>query len=81
MSEQGIDRTSHPRPETQQDPIPTYRAYTIGPTGHIIASALLPDCTDDLAAINAARRMFRGYVVEVWDRARFITKIQRSGDS
>ena len=49
MSEQGIDRTSHPRPETQQDPIPTYRAYTIGPTGHIIASALLANCTDDLA--------------------------------
>lgn len=53
----------------------SYRAYKIGWEGRIIAVAHLDECIDDVTAIEAARKLAWGYVVEVWDRERFVAKL------
>jgi hypothetical protein len=37
--------------------------------------AHLDECIDDVTAIEAARKLAWGYVVEVWDRERFVAKL------
>jgi hypothetical protein len=52
-----------------------YRAYQIGPDGHIKAGVDL-DCADDAEAIEAADRLVREFAVELWQDARMIARLE-----
>jgi hypothetical protein len=63
------------RAASQHSSMTGYRAYKIGWEGRIIAVAHLDNCIDDAAAVEAAKRLGWGYVVEIWDRDRFVAKL------
>ena len=51
-----------------------YRVYEIGDDGHIVKSTPLI-CTDDREAIEKARELAEGHVIEVWNGERFVTRL------
>jgi hypothetical protein len=58
------------------DEQPVYRAYVVV-ADHFRSSQVL-DCGNDERAIELARPLLsRGDAVEVWERARFITRVAR----
>jgi hypothetical protein len=75
MSEQSVNTSNVPQSASQSSSMKSYRAYKIGWEGRIIAVAHLDDCIDDVGAIDAAKKLAWGYVVEVWDRERFVAKL------
>ena len=56
-----------------------YRAYTIGPEGHIV-DFLNIEAEDDLAAMDAARNTLHGRDVEVWQQAREVGRLEAGAD-
>jgi hypothetical protein len=54
--------------------MPEYRAYTIGPDGHIISSEPMI-CADDEEAIERARRLVEGHGIELWSGARLVARL------
>ena len=56
--------------------MPEYRAYLIGPDGHIVERVELV-CADDEAAKEQAKALVDGYDVELWQEARRIAVILR----
>ena len=52
-----------------------YRAYLIGPDGHIVSRIELL-CDDDEAAKNRARQLVDGHDVELWDGAKKIAEFK-----
>ena len=63
---------------TFEDRIPQineYRAYTIGPDGHITASRAFK-CADDSDAIVWAKQLIDGYDIELWSGERFVARVE-----
>ncbi|GEP09253.1 hypothetical protein [Methylobacterium gnaphalii] len=58
-------------PEDDQHPVRTYRVVALDDDGRVNASTTLP-AIDDEAAKRFARRMAKGFAVELWDGLRFI---------
>jgi hypothetical protein len=52
-----------------------YRAYFVGPDGHILSQTPLI-CSDDAEAIQKAKELEGGYVVELWSGERFVMRLQ-----
>ena len=52
-----------------------YRAYLIGPDGHIVKRVELV-CADDEAAKEQAKSLANGHDVELWQEARRITEFR-----
>ena len=52
--------------------MPEYQAYLLGPDGHI-QSRIDLHCADDEAAIERAKQLVDGQVVELWQSGRRIT--------
>ncbi len=61
-----------------------YRAYAIGPDGHI-ANWVPLICEDDREAIDKAKQSFQGQgqgqVVELWCGERFVARLSTDQDS
>ena len=55
--------------------MPEYRAYLIGPDGHIVRRIELV-CADDEAAKEQAKALVNGCDVELWQEARRITEFR-----
>ena len=53
---------------------PTYRAYVIGSDNHI-RSAKEIEAENDEAVIEAVRPMVDGHAVEIWERKRFVVRL------
>jgi hypothetical protein len=51
-----------------------YRAYTVGTDGHFIGFTPLV-CTDDADAIEQAKQLLAGLVIEVWSGERMVTRL------
>ena len=51
--------------------MPDYRAYIMGPDGHVQNRVDL-QCTDDVEAIKLAKQLVDGYDVELWQLDRKI---------
>ena len=51
-----------------------YRIYTIGEGGRFIRATDV-ECPNDEVAIEAAQQLAHGYSVQLWERHRFITRI------
>lgn len=56
--------------------MPYYRAYVVGLDG-VFHTAHSLDCTDDEAAVEAARTYVNGCDVEVWQQHRRITRLEQ----
>jgi hypothetical protein len=54
-----------------------YRAYALGHDGHFVGVQVLL-CADDAEAIESARRLFQGQVVELWCGDRLIVQMNES---
>jgi hypothetical protein len=54
-----------------------YRAYALGQDGHFVGVEALV-CADDAEAIEKAKRLFHGQVVELWCGDRLIVQINES---
>jgi hypothetical protein len=53
--------------------MPEYRAYTVGPDGHIIGVEAMV-CANDEEAIEWARRLVEGHGVELWSGSRLVIR-------
>jgi hypothetical protein len=51
-----------------------YRAYTVGPDGHIIGFEPMV-CANDEEAIERARRLVEGHRVELWSGSRLVIRL------
>ena len=51
-----------------------YRAYTVGEDGHFIGCEPLI-CANDAEATEKAKRLVRGYDIEVWSGERLVIRI------
>lgn len=47
-----------------------FRAYVIGPDGHVTLRVDLDKCADDSEALESAKRLVDGHDVEVWEGPR-----------
>jgi hypothetical protein len=54
----------------------SYRLYAITPDEHIQAPAEVVECVDDRAAIDHAKQLLDGRVIEVWQLDRFVTRLK-----
>ena len=59
-----------------------YRAYILGIEGHrfIWVEDFLSDHPDDVAALDAARRLTDKHDVEVWEAARLVARLSPDGE-
>jgi len=63
-------------PLQHQSDKPVYRAYVVV-ADHFRASHVL-DCANDQSAIELAQPLLsRGEAVEIWERARFVSRVAR----
>ncbi len=53
---------------------PTYRAYVIGSDNHIRAAKEI-EAENDEAAVDAVRPLVDGHAVEIWERKRFVARL------
>jgi len=58
----------------QSEP-PVYRAYVMKPDNHIRSAHILDAANDD-EATRAARPLLDGHAIEVWDRSRFVIRLE-----
>lgn len=58
----------------------SYRAYLIGPDGHIVGREDLI-CSTDAEAVEQASRFTDKHEVEVWNECRLVTKLARRNRS
>jgi hypothetical protein len=56
--------------------MPDYRAFLIGPDGHVFHSVVVQE-PDDAAAIAAARPLADEHDVELWHEARKVAKFEQ----
>jgi len=56
-----------------------YRAYIIGPDGHVQSRVDL-QCTDDVEAIKLAKQLVDGYDVELWQLDRHIETFRHTAE-
>jgi hypothetical protein len=52
--------------------VPAYRIYRLSRDGHIQAPPRIIDCQDDKAAMQQARQLLDGELLEVWNENRKI---------
>ncbi|MGY4311090.1 hypothetical protein [Bradyrhizobium sp. JR3.5] len=65
-------------PQTFEDrsiQVNEYRAYTVGPDGHITASRAFK-CADDSEAVVWAKQLIDGYDIELWSGKRFVIRLE-----
>ena len=55
--------------------MPEYRVYIVGSDGHFHDSVPL-ECADDTEAMKHAEQLVDGHDVELWNRARFVIKLE-----
>ena len=53
-----------------------YRIYTLRPRGAIACPPEVFDFPDDAAAVEKATQLLDGHAIEVWQRARLITRLE-----
>ena len=55
--------------------MPTYRIYVLEKDDHIQRPPTVIDCPDDSAAIENAKELLDGRVIQVWDHDRLIVRL------
>jgi hypothetical protein len=56
-----------------------YRAYQIGPDGHIVGFEPIV-CTDDDEATQRAQRLVDDHSIELWTGERLVTRLERKSN-
>jgi hypothetical protein len=52
-----------------------YRLYGVSPEGNILGPANVVECDEDHEAIAQGQRLVNGAAVEIWEGARFVTRL------
>jgi len=52
-----------------------YRAYVVGPDGHVIRPPHIFSAENDDAALEHTRQFVDGYDIELWSGARLVLKL------
>jgi hypothetical protein len=55
-----------------------YRVYTLSEADRVSGPPLIIDCDDDAAAIERAAALVTDRILEVWDGARLVGRLQPS---
>jgi hypothetical protein len=55
--------------------VPTYRIYTFDKGGHVREPPKVIECQDDEAAVKEAKQLLDGKLIEVWEKARRIVRL------
>lgn len=55
--------------------MPGYRIYLLNHTDHVSEPPAIVECEDDQAAIEKARQLLDGRVIEVWEQQRLIARL------
>ena len=56
--------------------MPLYRLYVIMPGEHIRVPPEVVECPDDKAAIERAKQLLDGRIIEVWNFDRCVTRLE-----
>jgi hypothetical protein len=59
--------------------MPTYRIYTLE-GGHVREPPKIIECQNDDAAVNEAKQLLDGKLIEVWEQARCIVRLDPDAD-
>ena len=52
-----------------------YRLYEVSSEGNILGPAHVAECDGDQEAIEQGQRLVNGAAVEIWEGARFVTRL------
>jgi hypothetical protein len=55
--------------------MPTYRIYVLSEDGHIHHPPEVIDCPGDEMALDSAKRLLDGHVIEIWDHGRLVARL------
>ena len=55
--------------------MPTYRIYTFDKGGHVRGPSQIIECQNDEAAVKEAKQLLNGTLIEVWEKARRIIRL------
>ena len=55
--------------------MPTYRIYTFDEGGHVLEPPKVIECENDETAVKEAKQLLNGKLIEVWDKARRIIRL------
>jgi hypothetical protein len=55
--------------------MPTYRIYTFDQAGHVREPPQVIECQNDEAAAKEAKQLLNGKLIEVWEKARCIVRL------
>ena len=56
--------------------MPEYRIYTVKKDGHLAGPPTVVDCLDDETAVNEAKQLLDELIVEVWQGARVVKRLE-----
>ena len=76
---QPVDRHQGPRSSDLDGLMQDYRAYFVGPDGHVQNRVDL-QCADDVEAIKLAKQLVDGYDVELWHLDRHIETFRHTAE-
>ena len=55
--------------------MPTYRIYNFNESGHLLEPPKVIECENDEAAVKEAKQLLDGKLIEVWEKARCIIRL------
>lgn len=55
--------------------MPEYRIYTVKKDGHLQGPPKVVECPNDLAAVNEAKQLLDGLIIEVWEGPRIVMRL------
>jgi hypothetical protein len=55
--------------------MPTYRIYTFDEGGHVLEPPKVIESENDEAAVKEAKQLLDGKLIEVWEKARCIIRL------
>ena len=60
--------------------MPQYRIYTVKPGGHLLGPSNVVECPNDQDAVNEAKQLLDGHLIEIWQGARMVSGIDPTDD-
>jgi hypothetical protein len=61
--------------------VAAYRVYKLGTDGHISEPPEVLECADDDTAVAQAKQLLNGSVIEVWNEARVVARLDPPGSA
>lgn len=56
--------------------MPDYRIYTVKKDGHIVRPPEVVECINDAQAVEVAKKLLNGQLIEVWQGPRVVIRLE-----